>query len=181
MKIIGIDPSMRNTALICFEYEDSSGKITPIDSITITTEKTKNKKIRASSDLIECCNKLYSDGHDFIEKHRPQIIFAETPSGSQNASGMKSYGVSCFFLATLSPRAIEVTPQEVKMATVGSKVATKKEMIAWAFNLHPDVNWKLGKDGQPQVTTEEHLADAIAVVYAGMKTANFSQIRQFFQ
>jgi hypothetical protein len=48
-------------------------------------------------------------------------------------------------------------------------------MIAWAFDKHPELEWKLDKTGKPQVTTEEHKADAVAVFYAGLKTADFSR------
>lgn len=177
MKIITIDPSMRHTALVLFDLDAVNMKAKALDSITVNTEKTKNKKIRASSDLIESCRQLLRGAHQFIKQHKPDLIFAETPSGSQSASGMKSYGVSCFFLATLSPSPIEVTPIEVKKASVGRKTASKKEMIAWAFEKHPEIDWKLGKDGLPQVTTEEHKADAVGVFYAGILTADFSRAK----
>lgn len=182
MRVIAIDPSLRNTALVCFNYDTSTGKFSYVDSVTVNTEKAdKKKKIRASSDLIQSCRELYEGVHSFVEKHSPQVIIAETPSGSQSASGMKSYGVSCFLLGTLSPNPIEVTPIETKVATVGKKTASKKEMIEWAFERHPEVQWKLAKDGLPQVTTEEHLADAIAVAYTGVRTPDFIRLKEFLK
>jgi hypothetical protein len=95
MRIVSIDPSLSNTCLTAFDVSD---RLIVIDSVTVTTQKNPNKKIRAASDLIERCVDLYRGSKQFIERYRPQIIFAETPSGSQSASGMKNYGVSCFCL-----------------------------------------------------------------------------------
>jgi Holliday junction resolvasome RuvABC endonuclease subunit len=181
MKILTIDPSMSHTALVLFELDVKTMIASVIWSTTLNTEKTKSKQVRASSDLIGRCRDLYEPTQHYIKIHQPDLIFAETPSGSKSASGMKSYGVSCFLLATLTPSPIEVTPIEVKKATVGNKTASKAEMIAWAFNKHPELEWKLDKSGKPQVTTEEHKADAVAVFYAGIKTADFSRALSVLQ
>jgi Holliday junction resolvasome RuvABC endonuclease subunit len=173
MKIVSIDPSLRNTALVYSELTDGVVKV--IDSVTIETEKSKLKQVRASSDLIHRCDVLHRHVNKFLEKHSPEIIFVETPSGSQSASGMKNYGVSCYMIATLTPRAIEVTPTEVKKATVGTKTASKHEMIAWAFEKHPEAPWTLRNDFP--LAKQEHMADAIAIIYAGMVTPAFDWIK----
>jgi len=173
MRIVSIDPSLRNTALVYSELTDGVVKV--IDSVTIETEKSKQKQVRASSDLIQRCDVLHRHVNKFLEKHSPEIIFVETPSGSQSASGMKNYGVSCYLIATLRPRAIEVTPTEVKKATVGTKTASKHEMIAWAFDKHPEAPWTLRNDFP--LAKQEHMADAIAIIYAGMITPAFDWIK----
>jgi len=170
MRIVSIDPSLRNTCLVYSELVD--GCIRIVDSVTIETEKSKLKQVRASSDLIHRCDVLHRHVNKFLKKHSPEIIFVETPSGSQSASGMKNYGVSCYLIATLIPRAIEVTPTEVKKATVGTKTASKNDMIAWAFDKHPEAPWVLRK-GFP-LAKQEHMADAIAIIYAGMVTPAYS-------
>ena len=169
---VAIDPSLSNTCLTVFEFGGDLGvDLTVIDSITITTQKNQNKKVRASSDLIERCVDLYKGSKQFIDRYNPQIIFAETPSGSQSASGMKNYGVSCFLLASLSQRCIEVTPQEVKMASVGRKNASKKDMIEWAYEQHPEAPWIIRNDFP--LMKQEHMADSIAVIHAGLRTKEF--------
>jgi Holliday junction resolvasome RuvABC endonuclease subunit len=160
MKAVAIDPSLSNTCLTAFDV--FGDRLIVIDSVTITTEKNPNKKIRASSDLIERCVDLYRGSKQFIERYVPDIIFAETPSGSQSASGMKNYGVSCFLLASLPDRCLEVTPQEVKLASVGRKNASKKEMIEWAYEKHPEAPWLI-RNGFPLMKQE----------YAGMRTKEF--------
>ena len=174
---IAIDPSLSNTCVTSFEFGGDLGvDLTVIDSITITTKKNQNKKVRASSDLIERCSDLYWESKQFVDRYNPHIIFAETPSGSQSASGMKNYGVSCFLLASLSQRCIEVTPQEVKMASVGRKNASKKDMIEWAYEQHPEAPWIISNDFP--LMKQEHLADSIAVIHAGLRTKEFGWIQK---
>ena len=173
MRIVSIDPSLCNTCLVYSEIV--YGVIRIVDSVTIETEKSKLKQVRASSDLIHRCDVLNRGVQEYIDRWNPEIIFVETPSGSQSASGMKNYGVSCYMIATLSPRAIEVTPTEVKKATVGSKTASKHEMIAWAFEKHPEAPWTLRNDFP--LAKQEHMADAIAIIYAGMVTPAFDWIK----
>jgi Holliday junction resolvasome RuvABC endonuclease subunit len=174
MIAVSIDPSLSNTCLTAFDV--SGDRIIVIASVTISTEKNPNKKIRASSDLIERCVDLYRGSKQFIERYVPDIIFAETPSGSQSASGMKNYGVSCFLLASLPDRCLEVTPQEVKLASVGKKNASKKEMIEWAYEKHPEAPWLI-RNGFP-LMKQEHMADSIAVMYAGMRTKEFEWLNK---
>lgn len=174
MKIVAIDPSLSNTCLTAFDFSDDRLIVT--GSVTISTQKNPNKKIRASSDLIERCVDLYRGSYQFVKRYEPDIIFAETPSGSQSASGMKNYGVSCFLLASLPDRCLEVTPHEVKMASVGKKNASKKEMIAWAHEQHPEAPWLI-RNGFP-LMKQEHLADSIGVMYAGMQTKEFEWLKK---
>ena len=84
---------------------------------------------------------------------------------------MKNYGVSCFLLASLPDRCLEVTPHEVKMASVGKKTASKKDVIEWAYKKHPEAPWFI-RNGVP-LMKQEHMADSIAVMYAGMRTKEF--------
>ena len=179
LTVVAIDPSFRNTALVAAVLV--GGKVTRIlDAVTIKTEKTKNKQVRASSDAINCCRKLSEEVQEFIKKHNPAVVFAETPSGSQSASSMKGYGISCFLLATINPPPIEVTPYEVKMASVGKKTASKKEMIEWAFNLYPSAPWVIDKKTELPQMNQEHVADAMAVIHAGLNTQEFVRISTFY-
>lgn len=171
MKFLSIDSSLSNTGIAAGEIYD---KIIVQHIYLIQTEKTKNKKVRASSDTIARCRTTYDGVHNIIQKFKPDVIFAETPSGSQSASGMKSYGSTCQLIASISPPPIEVTPDEVKKASVGRKDASKKEIIDWAYNLYPALKWRFYK-GNLQAKNE-HMADAIAAIFAGIKTDEFKRL-----
>lgn len=174
MRFLAIDSSLRHTGI-------AVGTIDKDDNITVdfirlnTTEKTTSKQVRASSDAIDACRSNFKFLQGIIKEYKPQIIFAETPSGSQSSSGMKSYGATCQLIASLEPDAIEVTPHEVKMSTVGSKTASKRAMIDWAYERYPDLEWTW-HEGRIK-NDNEHMADAICIVYAGIKTRMYNQLK----
>ena len=176
IKFLSIDSSLANTGIA---VGTTDGNKTDIEYIgLITTEKDKSKKIRASSDTISRCKKTYYTVHSIIDNYKPDVVFIETPSGSQNSSAMKSYGSTCMLIASIRPNPIQVTPNEVKEASVGKKTASKKEMIDWAYNLYPNVAWDKNKDGSLK-NKNEHMADAIAITYAGIKTEDFGRVKEF--
>jgi Holliday junction resolvasome RuvABC endonuclease subunit len=172
---VGIDPSLTHTALVAMKYDGRD--LVGLDFELIETEKTKQKQVRASSDTIKRSREIFRQSIDFIKRHGPAVVFAETPSGSQNASAMKGYGMSCFLIGTITPEPIEVTPMEVKLASAGSKTASKKEMIEWAMFKHPEIKWIM--NGKKPQNKCEHIADAIAAIYAGMRTTQYRQIEKF--
>jgi Holliday junction resolvasome RuvABC endonuclease subunit len=177
MKFISIDSSLRSTGVAIGHIND--GKITVDRIVLVETAKTKNKQVRASSDTIVRCKQTHDFIHEWINHERPMLVFAETPSGSQSSSAMKSYGATCMLIASIKPAPIEVTPMEVKVASVGTKTASKKEMIDWAHGKYPDVQWDKNKDGSLK-NKNEHMADAIAIVHAGIKTDDFERVKQLF-
>ena len=177
MKFIAIDSSLSNTGVT---YGTIENDIIQVDGIElIETSKTKNKQVRASSDTVSRCRETYTKLTIIIKGIEPDVIFMETPSGSQNASGMKSYGATCQLIAALNPEPIEVTPHEVKMASVNDKKASKEKMITWAINVYPHLSW-LYHAGKLQAKNE-HMADAIAIAYAGIETAEFKRLQHYLK
>jgi hypothetical protein len=113
-----------------------------------------------------------------------QVIFVEVPSGSQSARASAGYGMCVGVLATLRMGGVnffELTPTEVKLAGAGIKTASKKQMIAWGREAHPEAVWPTyTKNGEVLITESkaEHMADAIATIHAGVQLDSF---RQFIQ
>lgn len=180
IKFLAIDSSLSNTGV-------AFGKVVVamdfnsiiIDEIRLhQTEKSNNKQVRASSDTIARCRSTFDFLKDIIDEFKPDIIFAETPSGSQSASGMKSYGITCQLIGALTPPPVEVTPDEVKKASIGKKTASKKEIIEWAYSNYPALEWlfKTRKGERTLIRDNEHMADAIAIAHAGIKTNQFKQL-----
>ena len=95
---------------------------------------------------------------------------------------MAGYGVCIGVLGALRAQSkafFEVSALEVKMASVGKKTATKREMIQWAHDLYPKANWPFYKKGGQEFIVEgkaEHMADAIATVHAGIVTPSYQQL-----
>lgn len=168
---VGIDASLANVGVCAGEFSGPDICIHDID--LIETKKTKNKQVRASSDTITRCQAIHKFVMAFIEKHNPKFIFVETPSGSQNSSSMKSYGAVCMLIGSFPIPAIQVTPTEIKVASVGNKKASKREMIEWAHRNYPNLPWRMYRGNLQD--KNEHMADSIATVYAGMKTDEFQR------
>lgn len=171
ISFVSIDSSLRNTGLVAGETDGINILIT--SSKLIRTKKDNSKKIRASSDTISRCKKTFEELDKFIKYNNPMVIFAETPSGSQNSSAMKSYGATCQLLATLYPSPIQITPIEAKIACLNNKKASKIEIIKWAYNLNPHLDWLKDKKGKLMLHNE-HIADAIAIAYAGINRDQFT-------
>lgn len=179
IRLMGIDPALRNTGIAVFDYNTDTGTLTPIDLILLQTEKGSDLKVvRKSSDDLSRARILRRGIIEAIDKFTPQITAAEVPQGTQDARASFSNGVCTGLLASLPPGLIEVSPNEVKMAAVGSlKHVPKAEMIRWATTRWPDAPW-LRARGNPKgaiIGDNEHLADACAVVEAAIYTPMFAQ------
>lgn len=177
IRILSIDSSLANTGVAFCTYNGVDLKVSSIR--LFTTSKSKVKTIRASSDTIARCRGTFRFLMECIEEFDPGVIIAETPSGSQSAASMRSYGATCQLLASLPIPPIEVTPIEVKTMSVGKKNASKKEMIDWAYNLYPDLDW-FWHGGKLQ-NKNEHMADAIAIAYSGVGLPEFEKIESILK
>lgn len=177
LKVIGIDPSLRNMGFCKAVIDLETGEITVTDVILVETEANKKmaKVVRKNCDDLDRAQLL----HDAIVKECKghALAFVEVPVGSQSARAMASYGICIGVLAACPIPMIQVTPSEVKLAATGSKFAAKQEMIDWAFAKFPDVKWLTTNRGGKKVPTlnNEHLADACAAIHAGVLTAQYQQ------
>lgn len=188
-KFIALDPSMTNTGIVVGVIKND--KIEEITHILLSeTKKSSDKKVPSGIDTINRCRTAFDVIREAIQVHKPRVIFAEMPSGSQSAAAMKSYGVTCMMLGALRPVPIPVTPTHVKKASVGRKNASKADMIRWAFELYPDLSWLKGSknkmeiiapDGKYLGNKNEHIADAIAAAHAGVETDDFKRIKEFIK
>lgn len=178
IKILGIDPSMRNTGLALAEVNIATGEWQCRDLQLIQTKPGEGgKTVRKSSEDLATGQTLHRGVMAFIEKHRPAFAVAEVPTGTQSARGSFSNGLCCGLLASLQVPMIEVSPTEVKLASAGHKHACKEEIIEWAVARAPDAPWLYRnlKGKRTPLASNEHLADALAAIAAGLQTQQFRQ------
>lgn len=173
--IMGLDPSMNNFGMVVGVLDLDSGVLSNIATYLSTPDKDDSKKVRQNSKDLEVARQQHHNLHGFITQYNPDIVCVEIPVGSQSARAMASYGLVVGVLASITTPMIQVTPTEVKLATGLSKTASKEEMIRWAIRNYPEVSWKTRKiKGELTYTqANEHLADALAAIYAGVKTDTF--------
>ncbi|MEO9497636.1 MAG: hypothetical protein ABJG42_24395 [Vibrio splendidus] len=177
IKVIGMDPSMNNWGFCKAEVEAETGKVYGQSIALAKTAPGKVKKtVRKNSDDLRRARELAEAVAEHVKD--AAVAFVEVPVGSQSAAAMKSYGICIGILGTLNIPMIQVSPDEVKLAGAGKKTASKQEQIVWAVQNQPDLNWMTRKvKGELSLTnTNEHPADALAAIYAGIKTEDFKSV-----
>jgi len=176
IKILGLDPSLSNFGIVSVDFNLLTNEIVKVNKIRLVeTSTTKEKNVRKNSDDLNRAVQLVSALLEESKDHH--IAIAEVPVGSQSARAMASYGVCIGVLAGCPIPMIQVKPDEVKIAACGNKTASKSDMISWASLKHPEANWlTVKRNGVPTLTNKnEHPADALAAVYAGIRTDQFLQ------
>ncbi len=175
MKVIGIDPSLRNFGIVTadLDIEDFSFNITEMKLVESEDNAKKQKTVRKNSDDLRRAKLLHTGLVKACEG--ASFAFVEVPVGSQSARAMASYGICVGVLAACPIPMIQVTPTEVKLAGTGIKTATKDEMIQAAVALHPYAPWLVRKSKGELVliNDNEHLADACFAIKAGISSEQF--------
>ena len=167
MIVTGVDAAFANFGLCRARIHD--GLIQPSELQLISTEGQDKKVVRKSSDDLRRAKELINPFVSFCRSST--IAFAEVPHGSQSARASWSLGIAVGVLAACPVPMIQVSALEVKLATVGRKNASKDDMIQWATTLYPNLNWIRCRG---RITNaNEHLADAVATIHAGIKTNEY--------
>lgn len=179
ISVVGLDPSMANFGMCFMTLDLKSLDLTLEELVLIETEKKANKVVRQNSDDLRRCQEIILMYHKAVERFGAEFAFSEVPTGAQSARAMLANGIVLGLLASCPVPLIQVQPTETKVATVGTKTASKEEMIEWAAETYPDAPWLRHKHkGAMRLSNKnEHLADAAAVVHAGLKTDQFQQLR----
>lgn len=180
LKIVGMDPSLRNWGLAIGELSlpDLELKITKV--LTIHPDKfEKTKGGRKSTSDIFTAQSLFNNLVDHVVD--ADIVIAETPIGGRDAKAAFGYAVCVTLVGMLNlclkNKVLEVSPFDVK--NVVKKNATKLEMIDWAVAQHFEVPWKYRtvKGANKLVLKDaEHVADAIASIYASASKPDFKNL-----
>lgn len=183
MNIVGVDPSLRNFGIVnaILDTDTMTFEVTGMDLIESEDNAKKAKTVRKNSDDIRRA-KLLHKGF-MLACQGASFAFVEVPVGSQSARAMASYGICCGVLAACPIAMIQVTPTEVKMAGTGIRSATKGEMIDAAVAAHPKAPWlrrKL-KGEMTMLASNEHLADALFAIKAGIETNEFRSAVSMFR
>lgn len=178
VKVLGIDPSMNNFgyALATVNLETSEIIYGGIKLVS-PPKATKKKTVRQNSVDLELSQFHFKELQKFVKL--ADVVCVEIPVGSQTARAMASYGICVGLLASIVDKPmIQVTPLEVKLCSVGNKTATKREMINWAFSQNNSLNWltRTLNGDNILIDKNEHMADAMAAIKAGVSTNEFKTL-----
>ena len=179
LRVAGLDPSLNNWGAVIGNLDVATSSVELAYRLLVETTSSKHKTVRKNSDDLSRARHISSRVHQFIQS--ADLIFVELPVGSQSARAMASYGICMGILSTINKPLIQVMPAEVKFAATGNKNATKNAMIAWAYEKYPDFDWftKNTPEGVGLLNKNEHIADAIGSIYAGLQTDQDSQAKVF--
>jgi Holliday junction resolvasome RuvABC endonuclease subunit len=172
INVLAVDPSLANFGMAYLRVELSSLEISITGLSLIETEKRSNKTVRQNSDDLRRAQEIVQRFHAAAAGNT--VCFAEIPTGAQSARAMYAFGLSVGVLASCPIPLIQVQPFETKLATVGTKTASKEEMIEWAVEKYSTAPWL--RHGGKIVNKNEHLADAVAIAHAGVKHEQFQQL-----
>ena len=184
--VVGMDPSLRNWGIAKGVLIPSQKMQLRIDWLdVIQPVLPTGKQVRQNSLDLESAKQLCEGAWKAAQG--AHAIFVEVPVGSQSARAMASYGICVGVLGALRTSGVpffEVTPTEVKLASAGKKTATKAEMIEWGVKQHPEAQWPTYLSNGTMKISEakaEHMADAIAAIYAGIACNSFQQMLSFMK
>ena len=176
IKVVGYDPSFRNWGY-AFGYVNLESKEILIEKVLlVTTERDNHKSVRRNSDDLKAAVELKDALVKFPQMWGAKLSFSEIPTGAQSANAAKGLGIALGVLASNPLPLIQVLPAQVKEAFVGDKKASKRDMIERAYKLHPKAKgWKLNAKKIP-TNDMEHVADAVASIYAGVQSKQFEEL-----
>jgi len=163
VKIVGIDPALRNTGIVSADLINNDIKINYVKLIETTTLNEKPKAV----DDYKRINFIYNNLRLIIDNH--DLIIAEFPIGSQSSRAMVSYATSISILACFNKPIIPVTPNDIKKY-IGIKNASKSDSINYVRQHYPNFPFILKNN--KILNKNEHLADAMIAILAGIKKAD---------
>lgn len=178
IRILGVDPSLSNFGCVLVDYDTLNPRYRILDMKLIETRPYKKiKGVRKNAMDLERC-RLLADGFQNMT-NRADAIIAEMPHGSQNARAAASYGMCLGILSICEKPLVQVTAEQVKLAACNDRVASKKEMIEWATNKCPDAPWIYSRG--KFINKNEHLADALGAIEAGLQTEEWSALETLWR
>jgi len=182
INIVGWDPSGSNWGQAAATYNVLTGELKLLSLAIVSPELDGSKAVRQSSKDIQRALALIEGVAPWAKV--ADVICAEVPSGSQNSRAALLAGICQGILGVYvsgSIPVIQVNANETRTVITGKPRATKREAIEWAMAKHPDANWPMiTQKGETRVIEgkAEHMADAVAAIYASMKTDNFKLLVQ---
>lgn len=186
IKILAADVGFQNFGMAKFALDIESLELELLYiKLVETRPETKangRKVVRKNSDDLRRA-KVVWEGFE-RECRDVALVFAEVPSGAQNARAALGFGMMIGILGASPRPIIQVMPSETKEAAIGrTKNVEKPEMIAWATALYPQADWKLvARNTARQKKGDfhddnEHCADACGIAHAGILTDEFRRLR----
>jgi len=179
VRVLGLDGSLQNFGIAVGLVNKQTKELVSIENLVLSKTAKDSKSKRADDDFQRFTQHLKKIEEE-CNKGKVAYIFGEIPSGSRDVRAAFAFGGVTAILACygLYNNVITVTPSEAKLAATGWKHADKEDVIAAMHGLYPAAPWITSKlknsmciehDGKYLTNANEHLADSIACILAGLK------------
>lgn len=182
VNVLGLDGSLANFGIAVGQIDTETWELLNISNLILSkTAKSADKKTKRADDDFARFSQHIGEVRESASFNKVQYIFGEIPSGAQDARAAFAFGGVTAILAGFSHdyKLVTVTPAEVKLAATGTKHADKEDVISAMYGCYPDAPWLLSKkpnalniqvkSGHYLTNANEHLADSIGVILAGLK------------
>lgn len=178
VRVLGVDCSLNNLGCCVCEVDDHLHMKVLTTKLFQNNESDNKKGLKSFQDLDKA--KRFANYLKFmIGEYNIDIVVGEVPCGSQSSRACTSAGVVTGLLGSIASFCdfVGVTPIQAKKASVGSKTASKEEIIEWVRTTFPEVQVPLQKRGGEFkiVKKFEHEADSIAIVHCSLQTSEFQK------
>lgn len=178
--VVGLDPSQSNFGIVEATINIDTLEIDIHAMKVVSTESESAKGVIKVSDNLRRAKEIQEEmrkacvGKSMAIAEIPLMITSMNPRIASLAN--YNSGMMVGILSAIQIPLIQVFPKDVKLAMTNLKDACKEEMIEAAMLKHPAAPWIMRKLRGKMVPTNanEHLADAVGAIYAGIKTEQFN-------
>lgn len=180
--VLGLDPSLSNIGAVKLKLTldmDDNCRVKGFTYLDMALSETSPDKKKTRKKNEE--DRARAVEHkDFLKRMLQDVdfVFCELPTGSQSARAMASYGIAVGLSAWIEIPFFVVSPTELKLAACKNKQATKEDMVEWAMSQLPQGDWLWTKT-KTALNKNEHMADALAAIVAGVKSDTFKKAMLF--
>lgn len=170
--ILALDVAFANTGFVVFER--CAGKWVPSEhGIIKTAKETKKRNMYTADDTDRRIRVICSKLDSLYEKWQPNLAVAELPTGGgKSSSSVKAMAIGASVVTSFTFfRGIplhNVRPDDVKLATTGTRSASKLHIENVIETLYPAVadKYRSTKSRSGWSGEFEHVADAIGAFLA---------------
>lgn len=171
MRIFGFDPSFCHFAWVIVDHLPERLDVIAlgvIDTKPATAKETKESHFSQAADDLRRASEI-AEGLLRANKHYcPEVIFTESPTGSQSSKAAKCLGISWGIVGAVSVatdmQVFDVTPARSKKDLCGKKTASDSEVRENIMSLfHFTSTARIALD-KLRATQHEHVFDALCAV-----------------
>lgn len=167
--VMAIDPAFTHTGVVIY----NAATFELMRSALIVTEKTDKKTVRVSDDRASRIQEIARCLDELLTANCVGVVAELVSSGSKSSTAATAMGIALASVACFTQfRKLPVewyTPDSTKKHTCGVANASKKDVMAWAAKMHPELGKSWCNKSGKLLNDFEHVADATAVLYTAMQ------------